>query len=207
MFRNVPPYISSTSHSPFQPVNQCKERKKREEVEHDGKKKKKIKRGFMRTLVRHASKCRHSHSGFNPLFAHAAANRHPAPTGGLPSNQLPPPHAPDPGLLPSQPRRLVFHSRPPDMALRNEATKAASQSRSRFHGAPPEVEISVTRRHVAPRRRRRFAQNFAAAEALFCGFLPGLWDGQIFACSSMQIDKIKSPKESLSAFLLRFFAE
>lgn len=163
----------------------------------------------MRTLVRHASKCRHSHSGFNPLFAHAAANRHPAPTGGLPSNQLPPPtpHSPDPGLLPSQPRRLVFHSRPPDMALRNEATKAASQSRSRFHGAPPEVEISVMRRHVAPRRRRRFAQNFAAAEVPFVVSCQGLWDGHIFACSSMHIDKIKSPKESRTAFPLRFFAE
>lgn len=163
----------------------------------------------MRTLVRHASKCRHSHSGFNPLFTHAAANRHPAPTGGLPSNQLPPLTPQTPDLLPSQPRRLVFHSRPPDMALRNEATKAASQSRSRFHGAPPEEEISVTRRRVAPRRRRRFVQNFAVAEVPFVVSCQACGMDRFcrFAWMNMQIDKIKSPKESLTAFPLRFFAE
>lgn len=161
MFQNVPPYISSTSQSPFQCVNQCKERKKREEVEHDGKK---IKRGFMRPLVRHASKCRHSHSGFNPLFTHAPANRHPAPTGGLPSNQLPP--------LTPQTRTFFLH---------NLGGSCFTPAHPTWHSGIRLQRLRVNHAVVftAPRRRWKSrlcvavwhrgdgVQNFAAAEVPF----------------------------------------
>lgn len=123
---------------------------------------------------------------FTPLFTHAATNRHPAPTGGLPSNKLPSPSLPRPPLT-SQTRTFFFTSAearvslpPTDMALRNEATKAASQSRRRFFdGAPPEVEISLTCRRVAPRRRWWYMQKLWRrwdGRSRLCGIL--LWDGQ-----------------------------
>lgn len=110
-----------------------------------------------RRLVRHGPKCS-LHLGLTHS-SDTKAKRHPAPIPGLPSNhRAPPPLSPQPG--PSITTSKARVSLPPtNMALRNEGTKALSQSQPVFTQPLHKVGISVARRHSVPRRRRRFCES------------------------------------------------